>query len=267
MPALEQLRRAVLRSADERETRLAYQQLFRAAADSDLGRLENDPDDGIALQAAWARRRLYPPESNHTLNRAFARGFLAVFEERFTIAPAWWKSSLSASRVYEDSRMSFSPGTASRQHRTRARLWVPAGVDADPLPEGGVLLRIAQRTVRVPSQPWNEAVSKARRSGGADQLSAVVQRLACFFAVYAVSSCNYYVSNIGSRDGRLAWRAESWAAGCARLGGQTYHYVQLLANARYAFTFGAAPNALYAEAFDQHSGQATVRFCTSLWSD
>jgi len=267
MPTFEQLRRAVLRSADERHTRLAYQELFRAATDSDLGRLENDRDDGLALQAAWARRRLYPPGPNRTLNRVFAGRFLALFEKRCTIPPGWWENSLLTSLVYDDDRTSFSPPTTSRQHRTRVDLLAPAEVDADPLPEGGVLLRIGRRAVRVSSQPWNEALYQARRSGGADQLSAIVEGFACFFAVYAGSSCNYYVSHVDSGNGRLAWRAESWAAGCPRLGGQTYHYLELLADARNAYAFGAAPHALYAEAFDRDSGHAKARFCTSLWSD
>jgi hypothetical protein len=267
MAAIEELRRAVLGASDARQAHQAYEQLFRSATRADVETLESDPDAGIALQAAWSLRRFYAPEADHRLNREFVRRFLALFETRMAAPPPWWKNSLLAAIVYDAQRTSFPGGSAPATHRVAAGPLAPAGLEADPLPGGGVRLRLASHAAAVAAQPWSDALERARRSGGADRLAAVIQDADCFFAVYPAASCEYLVCRVDAAAGHAAWRAESWAAGCPAVGGQTTHDVELTADAHAAFAFGAAPHALYAEAFDRPSGRVRARFCTSLWSE
>jgi hypothetical protein len=260
--AIQSLRESVIKArsmgdpvTSARATSQAYEKYFVYLGRSRLTRLLDDPDIGIALQAAWEVHRVVlkpqPGKAPWMLDEGNTTQFLKQAEKRIGFQPPrWWKEYVPQLYTHPNRGHGF-PHQLEPEH---AAAFVQDGQHVR-VTAGAHTLTLLQN---IPDQsPYSWRVSAAFANTNA------------FVAFYHGLANPYAFQAIDPVTMQSRWVANVWASRYNGGSGPTDcgHRVELVPFAGNVVVFGAEMFGIYIEAFDQQTGAVQYRFCSSYWDN
>ena len=235
---------------------LAYQDYFTTLGREKLEDLLEDPNCGIALQAAWEVNytvvKRDPPihgRSEWVLDENSVAHFLDFADSRLKVPISkWWRSSVRGVDVFPGQHHTFELGYTKRNEYT--------------LEEFGCDFAFSNTNVKI--KTLEELRSSIREFN--PHVTMVSDNSRAFIVLYGERAYLYSIFAIDLSSGKILWQSKVWACRTGFSGGPADFghnvYMQLVDN--IVVIFGVESSA-YIEAFDVDSGEAKFRFCTSYW--
>jgi len=255
------------------------------ATKEDLQRLQGNPDDSVAVLAAWEEVRRPLPKFDRSISdrspsmAVAVQGiprFLGFLEGRLRIPlPEWWAAEMKAARAYDRNWLIFFRNEPLKARSDNSR---PRGIG----PGFGTVPRIIRDYNQAPGRliGGDIAVSwtahKIRLAGDAiptlagDSFSGAVLDNRCLVAHFpGVWPIGFELYCIEYRAAKLAWSTRvrlgcSLIAGAKGLGS---HNVTLLIRNDVVYLFGMANDLAYIEGVALSDGHSVFAFSTTLMSD
>lgn len=234
--ALERVREIRRVAQDSMEVGRANVRLEQTLSPRAWNRLLDDPDQGLALRAAY--------EAFHVRNakgdRSSVAPFIAYLRDEVDLRPpGWWLEALLGEFKVQGYRS-----------------W--------PFEHGEVVVCANRGVCYFDATTLHDTGIDAVRRQVARELATGKAYLA---------SCDAWGSGfeVGAvvfddTAGLNLWHARVWAAGERDTWqADAGHCVELIANDRELLVWGATPDCLYVEAFDANSGRNRLRFATNDW--
>jgi hypothetical protein len=282
-PADGPLRQAILRAKTSQEAGRAYRAFFRGLDRETLELQENDPDVGIALQAAW---ELHVERAIARKRTPHAERFLGFLEGRTKLrVPLRWEVELVTDPlVHAPDRMAvtlddYLPLAPFLSKKDGLYHEEPERFDGTPLgprvtagtrlkkTEGEVAITVGDATVTMEEQLFQQVKKEPR--GEFDELRAVLGSKRSYVVWYDPVGGPFPLICLDSHSGKLLWRAQSWGSGADnRLGfsGPTRHDVYVSVVPGKVVLFGSTlGGSCYLEAFSAETGSSLYRFSSNSW--
>ncbi len=232
--------------SDDRELAGRYRVLFAGASDEQLARLAEDPESGVALQAAYELAVRAPRPSQRA---AFVRLFDLARKHAGVPVPPWWQDGLAGGNL--DGRRKAYPAGEGGARRIKKM-------------PGGVRYEEGRRSV-VLSLPTDQAKFSQGGELGMDS-DVALTRSRAFLAAAGGSPGVLYAFEMPAA--RFEWQAEIWAyfRGRLSLNGWIEHSIRIVANEDRVVVFGGGTVNAYLEVFEAKSGRNVFRFCSNYWT-
>jgi hypothetical protein len=283
-PPDERLRQAVLQAKTYAQAGKAYRALFKRLDREGLANLENDPDPGIALQAAWelhvaraiAAKRIPQPQR-----------FLGFLEGRTRLRiPLRWEIELATTSVAHspdriaqtmDDYLPIAPFITKRKDGTYREEAQPVEettlgphVPADTRlkrTDGMIAITVGKATVTIEDRLFRQL--KKEIAPDFTILRVALGPKQSYLVWYEPTGHSFPVVCLDSQSGKVLWKTTSWASGSQNLlgyGGQMNHDVELVPVPGKLLVFGSVfVGDQYLEAFSSETGSCLFRFSSSRW--
>jgi hypothetical protein len=242
-----------------------YRTLFRKVGPSGIRRLENHPNDGIALQAAWEAVALTVPEqSKHGVRPDSHRlaWFIGFVEGRLRLAvPRWWQEVLLDS--YLHTRVILCPGEPSKNPYHRAGLgqsFCPR--DTTMKREGNkIVLRVSEDSIPIP----DDLLHKTDDGEVDSNISALFTKTQCYVAIHGDVGYTFKLVCIDRSSEKVRWKSDVWATfwGGGGFSGFPEEWVSIREQNGRVIVFGAAVTGIHVEGFRADNGKNLFRFSSS----
>jgi len=277
----DKLREECLSAKTSKEAGAAYAALFKNSTKERLRKLKDDPDIGIALQAAWGMAKA-SDSSLTSLHR-----FLGFLEGRIgSTVPISWEADFICSALWRAKKpelvqkvlAAYAPidkslwkdqnGDWSRVRReyryTDHRFWIPKGTKIDK--QGNrFTMTSAEGSIGISTDLVRE-ISEKYSVRNVLPVPGPENSFVAFFDQFG--SLNPLIC-FDSRTGKLLWQAEVWALGgnnlTGPLSGAWIHDVTIELGGDKVFVFGRGNGRVYVEAFDRRTGRNHLRVTTHKW--
>jgi len=264
----EKLIQEILACDDPLKTSEAYRQLFNNVGAAGIQRLQTDPNDSIAIQAAWEAVALTVPKEDG--ERAFRPDrhkldwFLGFLEGRARVqTPKWWADVLLNAVANRRDNFYFDlPGQPTVPEMPRKSLDHDAGFDQVRAPldttlkrDGAkIVLRVGKDSVAIPEDLF--AAHKADNGQVYCSIAALITPTRCYIAVLSKS-----LVCIDRSSSRVLWKSEIRCGWPGAIGGMADVWGAVTEQNNRVVVFGCYIG-LYADAFRSEDGTNLFRFAS-----
>ena len=226
--------------------------LFKWATVARLRRLQTNPSDSIAIQAAWQQVELTVPffEPTHAVrpDRNKLSWFLGFLEKRARVkTPQWWAEAV-----------------LDAQANRRGNVYA-GQIEATPpeaifdKQEGKPVIRLGSGCVPIPAGLQD----KLGRNGIDHNVSVLITPLRCYVAVYNDFGQPYRLACVERSSATVRWVADVWGSYWHAVAGfSCNHWVEVREQGDRVLVFGIA-GAFHVEAFRIDDGVNVLRFSNS----
>jgi len=255
--------RAVMDLSDPRWHAERYRSLFNNMNPDDLGALQTQQDDTIAVRAAWQAVVFTIPENGMVNAVRPARHqldwFLGFLQGRLHVqVPSWWAEALLDSRA--DSRFIY-PGRFQKPPYYEAG-WGGLRAPGDTVlkQEGNaVVLTVGNESAPIPK----ELVAKTNSSVEQRNITALMTPSRCYIAVHGQIGYPYDLACVDRSSGKVLWRSKVRGTWWGFSNGFHEMRVTVTEQDKRVVVFGCAGTGVYVEVFRSADGLAVSRFSSS----
>jgi len=244
-----------------------YGVLFKSATVARLRRLQTNPSDTIAIQAAWEEVELTVPfvEPAHAVRPDHEKlsWFLQFLEKRARVkAPRWWAEAILDARAYRRGNV-YAGGINMGWPRMVERRDPKPKAAAPPRgtfdkQEDKSVVRVGSLSVPIPE----DLQDKLKDSGPIDGVSILITPSRCYIAAYDGFGCPYRLACVERSSAKVRWVADVWASWWGGCEGWSQQWVEVTEQGDRVVVFGVA-GAFHVEAFRMDDGVNVLRFSNS----
>lgn len=257
--------RAILIAKTPHDAVSAYSTLFKEATTEEVRRLQANPSDTIAVQAAWQQIELAIPEKPPQVVRPdsdkLAR-FLGYLEGRARLqAPQWWAAAILDARANRRGNV-YAGGITLADYREMkpSATALPPQAKFD-LREGKPVVRVGSEFAIIPDG--------LREKLGSDQfvdgVCALVTNDRVYLGAFDSVGYPYKLACVDRSSAKVRWVADVWGAWWGNFGGQSRQWVEVTEQGDRVAVFGVSSVGFHVEAFRIDDGANVLRFSNSYW--
>jgi hypothetical protein len=254
--------KAILDAAGPTHAAKAYSELFKAATEKDLRRLQMHPSDTIAIQAAWEEvERTLPTNPEQVVRPARDRlaRFLGFLEGRARVqAPAWWEEALLDARANRRGNV-YAGGLNIAERRARPNAVAPPRQATFDKEGGQPVVRVGSVAAAIPE----DLREKLRVGGVRTRLSALITPSRCYIAAYDSVGYPYRLACVERSSQTVRWVADVWASWWGGTTGSHWQWVEVAEQSSRVVVFGVSSTGFHVEGFRVKDGLNVFRFSNS----
>jgi hypothetical protein len=239
--------------------------LFKGAGREEISALQGNPDNSIALQAAWRDvAATVPAEESRVAvhpDRDKLVWFLGFLEGRAHVkAPEWWAKFLVDSRA--QSRDKIHPGYPRdawlNYHHKTGMDFVFTPRDTSLKREADkVVLEVGPQSARLPATVFTEDLDVR-----VEAVSGLITRDRCYLVIHGNTGHPHPLYCIDRSTGKTNWKAKVWGNWWGIVAGHPRAWASLVEGDGNVIAFEAS-SGMNVEAFRIADGKPAFRFATS----
>jgi hypothetical protein len=255
--------KAILAAKDPSDAETGYHALFKSATTSGLRRLQTNPSDTIAIQAAWQEVELTVPERPERVvrpDRDKLSWFLGFLEGRGRVqAPQWWAEAVLDARANRRGNV-YAGGVGKADPRmARPNAAAPPHQATLGHKDGKPVVWVGSVSAPIP----RDLDEKLKTGASIYKVSALITSSHCYVAVYGPVGCPYRLTCVERSSAKTRWVAEVWASWWYPFSGYHRGWVEVTEQGNRVVVFGVASVGFHAEAFRMEDGANVFRFSNS----
>jgi hypothetical protein len=259
----EELCRVILRAKQPSTAVRAYDALFHSATTDSLRRLQMNPSDTIAIQAAWQEVELTVPEKSELTvrpDRDKLSRFLGFLEGRARVqAPRWWAEAILDARANHRGNVYAGGLNLSWRREPIPNAAAPPPQATFDKQDGKPVVRIGSEFALIPE----DLRDKLRPNGPDIKVTALIDPARCYVAAYDCVGSPYRLACVERSPERIRWIADVWASSWGAFTGRPKQLVEVIEQGDRVVVFGIASSGFHVEAFRLDDGLNILRFSNS----
>jgi hypothetical protein len=255
--------RAILAAKDPSDAAARYSSLFKSVTADGLRRLQLNPSDTIAIQAAWEEVELTVPVQPDRVvspDRDKLSRFIGFLEGRARVqTPQWWAEALLDAQANCRGNVYAGGLNMAELREKRPNAGAPPHQASFDKLEGKPVVRVGSESAPIPEG----LREKLGANGFADRVCALITASNCYVAVYDSVGYPYRLACVERSSAKIRWIAEVWASWWGHATGRHHHWVEVTEQGNRVAVFGVASVGFHAEVFRVDDGVNVLRFSNS----